>query len=200
MNKTIAIFTCLCLALGACSVDNFDNNIEENEQQEVINTNEIVDNGEASVHTFETDDMVYSMKLGKSDDGLIMVSYSIKIADENYESIIEYELVETDGEVILMAVDPDHAEANARELRTRLAGTDIEAHLSSGKVDLTAGIAQEDTVTFRGCGWLFSLMVAACAGTGVALALLTVGGAVAAIPLGGVCAAAHIKWAQCVGL
>lgn len=197
MHRLVLILPFLTLFTAACDSPDDVDDVEVTERQEVINTNAIVDHGRASVHTFESDDMVYSVKIGRSDDRLLILSYSLKTDEGTYEHTVEYEFVETNEGVTLMAVNPDTAETNAKELQTRLAGTEIEAYLSSGEVDLMAGIAEEDLVAFRDCGWQFAAMVAAC---GVDLAFLLTPHPVAVgigLLLSPVCAAAHNAYASC---
>lgn len=197
MHRLALILPFLTLFTAACDSPDYVDDVEVTERQEVINTNAIVDHGRASVHTFESDDMVYSVKIGQSDDRLLMLSYSLKTDEGNYEHTVEYEFVETNEGVTLMAVNPETAEANAQELQARLAGTAIEAYLSSGEVDLMAGIAQEDLVTFRDCGWLFTKMVGLC---GVDMAFLMVPhlvSIVAGVLLLDECLEAHSEWASC---
>ncbi|PRQ04627.1 hypothetical protein ENSA5_06320 [Enhygromyxa salina] len=204
-STVLRLFACACLALSACTVEHLDDvdSIEETERNKVINTNEIVDDGHASLHTFESDDMVYSMKFGPLDDGLF-VDLRLETDEGTYENSIEYEFVETDEGPFLVVVNQDEVEANAQIIQTHLAGSDIEAFLNSGEVELTPVMAQDQ---FRGCGWEATLVGAACGGTLLALILsgggfaipIAVGAVVAGVPLTGLCVGAIHNYRICKG-
>ena len=165
MTKVITLFTCMSLVLGACTVENADNDSVENPgRQEVINTNEIVDNGKATIHTFEYGDMVYIMRIGESGDGLLAMTYSLESDEGSYENTVEYEVVESDGGMLLIPMNPDNAEAASLEIQDRLAGTKIEEYLTSGDIDLTVGIDKDELAGFRdwGCTTATAGVIAAC--------------------------------------
>jgi len=155
VTHPIALLTSLCLSLGACTVEDVDtieSATEEIDRHEVINTNEIVDNGTATVHMFESDDMVYTMKIGESNDGLLAMTYSVESDEGSYENTVEYDVVEIDGGMRLIPANPDNAEAASLEIQERLAGTEIEEYLTSGDIDLTAGIDKDELAAFRSSG------------------------------------------------
>jgi len=176
LKVPVALFTSVCLSLGACVVGEVGDDIEQVSPdagaQDVIVHSEVVDDGRSMLHTFESEQMTYSMKIGKSGDEVLRLDFNIQTTTGEYSGFVEYEVTTGDEGVTFIPLDPARAEANALEMQRQLAGTDIEAYLLSGDIDLLAGVDPSELETFRSnCGSIYVDLLLLCGPT-IAFALL----------------------------
>ncbi len=204
MSKILtSLFTsgCLLVALTAtaCIDESELAGFDDIEAHGVVVRNEFVDDGASSLHTLRGEGTTYAVKITPTGEHALTLTWTVERDGEIIEHAVDYEVnQDPDRGMALVAVDP-HAAANAHsEISAGLRGTDIEARLLEGSIDLVEGLDLGAGVNFRG-GYCPSWwqVVGACGVTILSLPFATVGGAIVAGAFGPVCAALWIKYNAC---